>query len=107
MAKKKAVRGGKSEAVRNYIAAHPDAKPKEIYEALTKKGVKLSLALVNAIKYSSKSGSRKKTARRKKASKKSSGSISLTELIAAKELVESMGGTERVREALSVLDQLR
>ena len=108
MAKRKSKRdGSKSAAVRDYIAKNPNAKPKEIYEALTKQGLKLSLALVNAVKYkTAKSTKRPGRPKRKAAAPKSSTTLSAAELIEAKKLVDSLGGIEKTREALELLDKL-
>lgn len=107
MAKKKKTRdGSKSAAVRDYIASHPDAKPKEIYEALTKQGVKLSLALVNAVKYKTAKPKKRPGRTKRKPATASTSSVSATELIEAKKLADSLGGIEKVREALELLDKL-
>lgn len=97
--------GSKSAAIRDYIRTNPEAKPKEIHKALTKQGVKLSLALVNAVKYSKpKSPARRGRPKRREAA--GGSSISAAELIAAKELADSLGGIEKTREALELLERL-
>lgn len=107
MAKKKKSRdGSKSAAVRDYIAGHPDAKPKEIHEALTKNGLKLSLALVNAIKYSKPKAAKRRGAPKRSPKAKTSSSMTAAELVAAKELIDSIGGIEKTREALELLEKL-
>ena len=107
MAKRKKTRdGSKSAAVRDYIAAHPNAKPKEIYEALTKQGVKLSLALVNAVKYKTAKSKKRPGRPKRKPAAASTSTVSAAELIEAKKLADSLGGIEKAREALELLDKL-
>jgi hypothetical protein len=50
-------RGALSNMVREYMAANPKAKPKEIFEALGDKGVKIGL--INAVRAKSKAKKRK------------------------------------------------
>ena len=57
MAKKK----NRSQHIRDHLAKNPDAKPKDIIEALAKKGVEVSMSLVSAIKYK---GPKKKAPKR-------------------------------------------
>lgn len=97
--------GSKSAAIRDYIAANPKATPKEIHEALTKQDIKLSLALVNAVKYS-KPKSARRLGRTKHKPAASGSSISAAELIAAKQLADSLGGIKQTREALELLERL-
>lgn len=48
MAKKKAepVKINKTQAIRDYLASNPEAKPQEVHEALTGQGVEASLTYV-------------------------------------------------------------
>jgi len=56
----RAKRGARSQAVRDYLKAHPQAGPKEIVDGLKSQGVTVSVGLVRGIKYRGKrAGSRK------------------------------------------------
>lgn len=99
--------GSKSQAIRDYITANPDAKPKEIYEALTKQGVKLSLALVNAVKYSKPKSTKRRGQPKRQAVASSGGGMSAADLIAAKQIVDSLGGIKKTQEALELLEKLQ
>ena len=59
-------RGGKSTAVREYLAANPGAKPAQVAAALAADGVTVTPALVSAVKASLKP---KRKTRRKAAAK--------------------------------------
>jgi len=112
MAKRKTAAVSKSTAIREYIAANPSAGPTAIYDALTKQGIKVSKGLVSVVKYSKpKSGKRrgrpvKAQAASTKGVSKPSSSMSATDLIAAKELADSIGGIAKTREALDLLEKL-
>ena len=70
MAKKKA--SNKSDAVRKYVAANPSAGPTAVQEAMAKKGIEVSTALVSKIRAESGSTRPRKSAKRsaKKTAKK-------------------------------------
>lgn len=115
MAKRKNAAGGnKSSAIRDYIAENPNAMPKEIHDALTKRGIKVSKGLVSVVKYSKpKSGKRRGRSVKAQAASTmgvakllSSGSMPATDLIAAKQLADSLGGIAKTREALELLEKL-
>ena len=106
----------RSQAVRDYLTAHPGAKPKEIMSALKAKGISLSMSLVNAIKYAKRKGSPKSSGRpvgrppgkrlgRPPAAAKN-GDLRAGDLIAAKAFVTRVGGAESARRALDLLAQL-
>ncbi|TWT74934.1 hypothetical protein [Allorhodopirellula solitaria] len=125
MAKKKSSGVNKSQAIRDYYAANPTAKPMEVADAMKAQGIDVNAQFVSTVKSNSKKS--KKTGRRgrppgstaKKSSvakkagrppaskaKANSDEVSLDSLINAKRLVEEMGGVENARNALSVLEQL-
>ena len=112
MAKRKTAAVSKSAAIREYISANPSAGPTAIYDALTKQGIKVSKGLVSVVKYSKpKSGKRrdrpvKAQAASTKGVSKPSGSMSASDLIAAKKLADSIGGIAKTREALDLLEKL-
>jgi hypothetical protein len=67
VAKSTAKKVNKSQAIRDYKHAHPDAKPKQISEALAKDGVEASPGFVSTILTKSKGvkGTRKRGRKRK------------------------------------------
>jgi hypothetical protein len=96
--------GSKSAAIREYIEANPSAKPKEIYDALTSRGISVSMGLVSVVKYTKPKAGKRRGPRKRKAA--AVGGMSAADLIAAKELSDSLGGIERTREALALLERL-
>ena len=117
MAKKKSS-VNKSQAIRDYYDANPDAKPLEVVAAMKKQGVTVNAQFVSTVKSNAKkkttrgkptaSAKKSKTGKRgpRKATLKADGAISLDSLIKAKQLVEEMGGVEEARNALTALEQL-
>ncbi len=107
MAKKRKV--NKSEAVRDYYAQHPDAKPKAVSEALAERGIKVSPASVSTIKFqASKKGTLPASAAgRKGKPARSGGGADFQRLLAAKELVEKVGGVEAAKKLLDELAQVQ
>jgi len=85
----------KAAKIRALLAERPDAKAKEVVEALKAQKVKVSTAQVYMVKSASGNG--------KPAAKKASGYESL---IQAKKLADAMGGVEKARAALDVLARL-
>lgn len=106
-----------SDAIRAYMEANPQATRPEIRDGLNAQGVKVSTSLVNAvyIKAKARSGQTGTPARRGRrpaaapaaAAAVSTASISAQELINAKSLVNQLGGIDRVRQALGLLEQLQ
>lgn len=107
-----------SDAIRDYIAANPTASRPEIRNALQGQGVAVSNSLVNAVFMKVKKGGgksakrgrpgRPKTASRPAAAPASSGgNMSASELINAKQMVDQLGGIDKVRDALALLEQLQ
>jgi hypothetical protein len=97
----------KSVAIRDYKAAHDDAGPKAIAEALGKDGIKVTPAFVSTVlsndKRKSGKGKRGKRGGRRGAPRADKG---LASLIQAKKLAEQMGGIEPARKALNALAKL-
>jgi hypothetical protein len=89
----------KAAKIRAVLAERPDAKAKEVVEALAAKKVKVSTAQV----YMVKSASGKSSANGKPAAKKASPYDSLVQ---AKKLADAMGGVDKARAALEVLARL-
>ena len=105
-----------SDAIRDFIAANPSATRPEIRDTLQSQGVPVSNSLVNAVFMKVKSGGgksarrspgRPKAVARVAASTSSGGNMSAAELINAKQLVDQLGGIDKVRAALSLLEQLQ
>jgi uncharacterized protein YneF (UPF0154 family) len=105
-----------SDAIRDFIAANPSASRPEIRDTLRTQGVAVSNSLVNAVFMKVKKGGgksakrgpgRPKAAARAAAPVSSGGNMSAAELINAKQLVDQLGGIDKVRDALSLLEQLQ
>ena len=97
----------KSQAIRDYCEANPDAGPTETAAALKKQGIKVSTAMVSTVKTQAK---KKKGRGRKKAAggaKPASDKIALSSLIQAKKMAESLGGVEKAQTALAALAKLQ
>ena len=111
MAKKRSARGvNKSQAIRDYLAANPQATPNEIVAALKQQGIKVSQGLVSNVKYSKpRAGGKKRRGRppgRGRATA-ANGALTASDLIEAKRVVEQLGGIEQARQALATLEELR
>lgn len=96
-----AKRGAKSAAIREYLAANPGTKTKDVVAALKLKGIRVSGPMVSTLKGKVGGG----PARRRTAAK-SSRSPSIEDLIAAKKLADQLGGVEKARAAIAVLAKL-
>ena len=102
-------RGAKTQAVRDYISANPDAKPKAIVAGLKAQGLTVKLGLANSVKYSKRSKVRKGRTRamHTAARRTSSSAVTIEQLIEVKRFADSFGGADQVRQALDTLEQLR
>lgn len=106
----------KSQAIRDYLAQHPRAKPRVIVAALKEQGIEVQSSLVSMVKFYQKKTSRKKKAGAgsapaastpvAKMSGKESSALSLETLVLAKKLVASLGGVAEAQKALRALSQL-
>ena len=90
----------KAAKIRALLAERPDAKAKEIVEALAAKRVKVSAAQVYMVK---SAGGTPASRNGKPSGKKTSG---IESLIQAKRLAEAMGGIDKARAALGLLAKL-
>ena len=99
---KKSPRGTKSQAIRDYLAANNKAKASEVVAALAEKGIAVSAPMVYSLKARKKMGKRRRKA---EASGQTVG-LSISGLLAAKWLVDAVGGIEPAREALNALAKL-
>ena len=107
MAKMK--RGAKTQAVRDYISANPQAKPKEIVAGLISQGIKVKLSLANSVKYNKrpKGRSRRSHSAYSAARRTSLTGTTIDQLIEVKRLADSMGGLIAMRQAIDMLEQLQ
>lgn len=114
MAKRKSGSTGKvskSGAVREYLAAHPNAMPREIGPAVKQAhGVDVSPQMISMIK-SKYRKTRRRRGRRPGAAavgrpRANSSRITVDDLVSAKRLANQMGGIARAQEALSALARL-
>ncbi|MBI1312916.1 hypothetical protein GC176_16625 [bacterium] len=113
--------GSNSDRIREYMDANPGATRPQIRDALNAQGVAVSTSLVNAVyvKYlaklgkkvtSARGGRRVKAAQARPTAARASATgagLSAAELLNAKGLVDQLGGIEKVRQALSLLEQLQ
>ena len=129
MAKKKKAgrkKVSKSQAIRDYLASKPDALPVAVSEALKKKGIDAAPSLVSQVKYQmrpeapkaatvpaprkKKPATKAKTAKTAKAARGSTppkrDELKASDLLKVKEIVDQMGGRQRVQEARQILREL-
>ena len=111
--------GNMSEDIRSYMEANPEATRPQIRDAMHALGQQVSTSLVNAVFLKVRAATNKPAAVARRgrpansarsvapaAAVSNAGELSATELITAKKLVEQFGGLDRVRQALSLLEQL-
>ncbi len=111
----------KSQEIRDYYVENPDAKPKQVVEALAAKGVVVTPAFVSTIKSTTGKKGPKTTRgpRVKRATKtttstrgpqpaavKAGGSVTIDSLVRAKGLVKELGGIDNAMSALAALKRL-
>jgi len=103
-----------SESIRRYIAKNPAAGPKGIEAGLKAEGIRVSKALISAVKYSKakRLGRKaKRVARRATvhaaARATPSSAVTIDQLIELKQFADSFGGADQVRQALDTLEQLQ
>jgi hypothetical protein len=115
MAKKRSV--NKSQAVRDYLSAQPNAMPKEVMAALAKKGIEVSRILVSTVKSKlNKTGTAKNAAKKPAAAvapapavvekPTNGGTITLEQVKKVAQTIKTIGGHERVTEVLEVIKEL-
>jgi hypothetical protein len=113
-AKSRNRRGAKSQAIRAYLAQHPDAPAADVVSALKGQGIKVTPAFVYTLR--SKSMRKPRKARRKRITAVSGKGASralardrLTadQLLATKALADRLGGIASLRAALDILERLR
>lgn len=100
----------RSEEVRKYLLAHPEAGPKEVVAVLAQQGITITSALVSNVKYGS--GRSKKAANHRTRAAtvppvEAGSDIPLDLLIEAKKFADRMGGIAQARAALDALASLQ
>jgi hypothetical protein len=116
MAKKSSI--SKTQAVRDYLKAHPEAVSSVIAAALTKQGIKINAGYVANIKTKeNKLRTVKKAAKKKAVVEAASpavvekpttngGTITLDQVKMVAHTIKSLGGFERVTEVLEVIKEM-
>ncbi len=119
MAKKPRV--NKTQAVRDYLRAHPKAMSSEIAAALSKQGTKISPGHVANIKSKAQAKRRARRARAKSAAAtaagpalpaqaapatKSSDTLTLRHVKTVAQMVKTIGGFDRLKELLEVIREV-
>ena len=87
----------KTKAIKTYMEKNPQAKPKQVSQALAKQGIKVSPQYVSTIKSLDK----------QRAPIDEEGAVSVTGVLAAKKFVEEVGGIDQARAALAALKLLQ
>ena len=98
MAKRKK---NKSEAIRQYLAKHPDEPPKNIAKAL-----QVQPALVYNVKSMMKAQGRGKNGKKARTTVDSAANGSVDNLISAARLIQSCGSIDAAREALKAAEKV-
>jgi hypothetical protein len=101
-----------SESIRQFMAKHPGAMPREIEKGLKAEGIRVSRGLISNVKYG---GGVKKSKKRRgrravmhvAARKTPAVAVTVDQLLDVKRLADSLGGSEQIRQALETLEQLR
>jgi hypothetical protein len=96
-------RGAKSQAIRDYFAKNPKASVKETFNALHAEGLRVSSALVAAIKYKDKAKAKR---RGRKAKAVANGQVSLEHLLDAKAFIQKVGTVQAAKAALHGIERL-
>jgi transposase len=97
----KAKRGEKSAAIREYLAANPGVRTKDVVAALKQQGIRVSGQMVSTLK-----GKLGGEPIRKRSAAKNNRSPSIDDLIEAKKLTDRLGGVDKARAAIAVLAKL-
>jgi hypothetical protein len=93
----------KSQAIRDYLKTNPTATPTVIQQDLLREGVKVGYSLISQVKYKGGGGRKAKRG----AGRKSAANISMDDLVSAKQIADRMGGVDRAKQALTLLERLQ
>jgi hypothetical protein len=96
----------RSQAIRDYLAKTPKAGPSEIKESLAKNGIKVSDSLISAVKYKNPKSRRGKKRGRPARAASNGAAVAVDSLVAAKKMVDELGGIEAAEKAIGVLKRL-
>lgn len=92
----------KSEAIRSYLKANPNAKNKDVIAALKEQGIEVTASSVSVMKRGTK---------KKAEGQSEGGAVGLTQIRAAAAFIKQCGGMEQAEQALkaakSILDAAR
>jgi hypothetical protein len=94
----------KSEAIREYLKGNPEATPTVIQQDLLRQGVKVGYSLISQVKY--KGGGTRRVTRRGPG-RRGGVNISMDDLVSAKQIADRLGGLERAKQALTMLERLQ
>ena len=94
----------KSQAIRDYLQTNPGAPPSVIQEDLLRDGVKVGYSLISQVKYKGGGG---RKAKRRGAGRQGPVKISMDDLVSAKQIADRLGGVNRAKEALTLLERLQ
>ena len=103
----------RSESIRQYIAQNPNQGPRDIELGLKQRGIIVSRALINAVKYSKKRRISREAKRRFAPAVYSAArsirpsALSVEQLLSVKAVADSIGGIDQLRQALEMLQQLQ
>ena len=107
MAKRGRKLNGKSAAILEYGKNNPEAKPKEAVAQLKETGVSVRSAFVSTILSNAKrAGKPAKTKRGRPARQPASDGVLMENLLAVKQLVESIGSVDEARNAVEKYSKL-
>lgn len=101
-----------SELIRQYIANHPQEKPKQIELGLKQEGIEVSLGLISSVKYARiRKGSKRRKSRTHVVHVAARATpavvVTIEQLLEVKRFADSLGGANHLRQALDTLEQLR
>jgi orotate phosphoribosyltransferase len=99
---KKDAHGSKSQAIRDYLKVNKKAKAAEVVAGLAAQGITVTPAAVYNLKARKSMGKRRSKAR----TGGQTVTLSITHLLAAKKLVDSVGGFAEARDAIDALAKL-
>jgi hypothetical protein len=120
MPRRKATSGNgaisKSQAVREYLAHHPTAMPKEIGPAIkAAHGIEVSSQMISMIKSKFRKGPKRRGRKRRTEAVATTGRrgrpsngvrFSIDDLVSAKKLAQQVGGVERAQQLIQALVRL-
>ena len=94
----------KSQAIRDYLKTNPAATPTVIQQDLLREGVKVGYSLISQVKYKGGGG---RKAKGRGAGRKGPANISMDDLVSAKQIADRLGGVDRAKQALTLLERLQ